>query len=425
MSRRRLVYSFLTVVFVLFLSTSAFGAGFALYEGSARGNVLGAGLTATADDASAVFYNPAGITQLKGDQVMVGATFIYPQTDVYTSPGGMWGSTDNWWIPPHAYWTHQINDKWWSGVGVFSRFGLGTQFDSNWPGRYNSYYARIRTVEFNPNIAYKVNEKFSVAGGFNIMYMDLKLEQKISPTTFGGPAALGDANSTLRDGQSVGWGINLAVHYKPTDDWYLGASYRSRVSQHLEGDADFTKPAAWAGFGAANAVLLRDTDASGSLRLPDEVFAGVAYKVIPTLTVGGGIYWTRWSTYDKLEITYDLPIAPGVATVTKQKQWKDVYRFMIGAEWKFMPNWRASASYAYDQEPIQDQYADYLVPANDRNMYSAGLGWDYGKFTTDFSYTLIMINERKIPARPADGVLQSEFKNGIAHLFGISLGYKF
>ena len=425
MSTRRLVYSFLSVVFVLFLSTPVFGAGFALYEGSARGNVLGAGLTATADDASAVFYNPAGITQLKGDQVMVGATFIYPQTDVYTSPGGMWGSTDNWWIPPHAYWTHQINDKWWSGVGVFSRFGLGTQFDSNWPGRYNSYYARIRTVEFNPNIAYKVNEKFSVAGGFNIMYMDLKLEQKISPTTFGGPAALGDANSTLRDGQSVGWGINLAVHYKPTDDWYLGASYRSRVSQHLEGDADFTKPAAWAGFGAANAVLLRDTDASGSLRLPDEVFAGVAYKVIPTLTVGGGIYWTRWSTYDKLEITYDLPIAPGVATVTKQKQWKDVYRFMIGAEWKFMPNWRASASYAYDQEPIQDQYADYLVPANDRNMYSAGLGWDYGKFTTDFSYTLIMINERKIPARPADGVLQSEFKNGIAHLFGISLGYKF
>jgi long-chain fatty acid transport protein len=98
---------------------------------------------------------------------------------------------------------------------------------------------------------------------------------------------------------------------------------------------------------------------------------------------------------------------------------------MIGAEWKFMPNWRASVSYAYDEEPIQDQYADYLIPANDRNMYSAGLGWDYGKFTTDFSYTLIMINERKIPARPADGVLQSEFKNGIAHLFGFSIGYKF
>ena len=81
MHRRRLVCSFLTVVFVLFLSTSAFAAGFALYEGSARGNVLGAGLTATADDPSAIFYNPAGITQLKGTQTMIGLTGIYPQTD--------------------------------------------------------------------------------------------------------------------------------------------------------------------------------------------------------------------------------------------------------------------------------------------------------------------------------------------------------
>jgi long-chain fatty acid transport protein len=426
MSKRRLVYSFLTVVFVLFLSTSAFGAGFALYEGSARGNVLGAGLTATADDPSAVFYNPAGITQLKGTQIMAGATFIYPKMDVYTTPGGMTTSKENWWIPPHAYMTYQLNDKWWAGLGMFSRFGLGTEFDSNWPGRYNSYYARIRTAELNPNIAYKVNDKFSVAAGLNIMWMELKLEQRISAGSFGGPGAiaLGDANSSLK-GDSFGWGFNLAAQYKPTDDWYLGASYRSRVSQHIEGDADFTKPAAWAAFGGANAVLLRDTKAAGNVRLPDEVFAGVAWKVIPTVTLGGGIFWTKWSAYDKLQITYQLPIAPGVGTVVKQKQWEDTYRFMIGGEWKFMPNWRASVSYAYDQEPVQDQYADYLIPANDRNMYSAGLGWDYGKFTTDFSYTLIMINERHIPARPADGVLQSEFKNGIAHLFGFSLGYKF
>ena len=108
MSRRRLVYSFLTVVSVLFLSTSAFGAGFALYEGSARGNVLGAGLTASADDPSAVFYNPAGITQLKGKQVMVGFTAITPMITVET-PGGVESDfTRNWFFPPHAYYTQQI-----------------------------------------------------------------------------------------------------------------------------------------------------------------------------------------------------------------------------------------------------------------------------------------------------------------------------
>lgn len=449
MYRRRLAYSFLTVVFVLFLSTSAFAAGFALYEGSARGNVLGAGLTATADDPSAVYYNPAGITQLKGTQTMIGLTGIYPKTDVlttgsitYTAAGSGGaavtgsgiadtGSTDNWWIPPHAYITSQLNDKWWAGFGIFSRFGLGTQFDPNWPGRYNSYYARIRTVELNPNLAYKVNEKFSVAGGVNLMYFDLKLEQKINAGYFGGAATtypnLPDANSKL-EGDAWGWGFNLALHYKPTEDWMLGVSYRSRVSQKItEGDADFTKPPQWAAFGATNALLLRDTKAAGGLHLPDEVFAGIAWKATPTVTLGGGVYWTRWSSYDKLQITYKLPLAPvaGADTVTKTKNWEDVYRFMIGAEWKFMPNWRASVSYAYDQEPINDQYADYLVPASDRSMYSVGLGYDYGKWTTDFSYTLIMINSRTIPARPADGVLASEFRNGLAHLFGFSLGYKF
>ncbi len=413
MSRRRFAYPFLSVLFVLFLSTSAFGAGFGLYEGSARGNVLGAGLTASADDPSAVFYNPAGITQLKGTQAMFGATFIYPKTDVLTTPPSVeTASKENWWIPPHAYLTHQINDKWWAGFGMFSRFGLGTEFPQDWPGRYNSYYARIRTVELNPNIAYKVNEKFSIAAGLNAMWFDLKLQQKIL-------TGAGDVDSTLK-GDSWGWGFNLAMHYKPTEDWMLGISYRSRVSQNISGgEANFIKPPGLPSF------VFNNTKASGGLHLPDEVFAGVAWKVVPAVTLGGGVYWTRWSSYDKFELTYEVAPVPGSATIVKQKQWEDVYRFMVGAEWKFMPGWRASVSYAYDQEPINDQYVDYQIPANDRNMFSAGLGFDYGKWTTDFSYTLIMISSRNVAARPSDYVLAGELKNGIAHLFGISLGYKF
>jgi len=427
MSRRRLVYSFLTVVFVLFLSTSAFAAGFALYEGSARGNVLGAGLTASADDPSAVFYNPAGITQLKGTQLMFGATFIYPKTDVSTR-GSITGNVgayavtgsqeadsttvDNWWIPPHFYLTHQLNDKWYAGLGIFSRFGLGTEFDAAWPGRYNSYYVRIRTTEINPNIAYKVNDKLSLAGGLNAMWFDLKMHQSIN-------TAAGNVDQELK-GDSWGWGFNLAIHYKPTTDWSMGISYRSRVSQNIkEGEATYRKPALPAGF-------FPNMKVEGGLHLPDEVFAGVAWNATPTVTLGGGIYWTRWSSYDKLQFTFAAPQAPGgPRTITKTKEYEDVYRFMVGGEWKFLPNWRASVSYAYDQEPINDRTADYLLPANDRNMFSAGLGYDYGKWTTDFSYTLILITSRTVEARAADGILPSEFKNGLAHLFGFSIGYKF
>jgi len=409
MSRRRLVYSFLTVVFVLFLSTSAFASGFALYEGSARGNVLGAGLVASADDPSAVFYNPAGITQLKGKQAMVGFTAITPMISVETQNGAR--SDDfkrNWYFPPHAYYTQQINDKWWGGLGLFSRFGLGTEFDSNWPGRYNSYFAEIQTVELNPNVAYKINDKLSIAGGFSLMYMNLDLKKKLSP-------AVGSPDFEL-DGDSWGWGLNAAIQYKPTDWMQAGVTYRSRVSQCVEGDAKVSPNVPAAG--------LRNTPATGDISLPDMVFAGVNFIVRPDLTIGGGIYWTRWETYNQLQINFENPFA-GVRTQATPKNWDNVYRFMIGTEWKVTPNWDLRLGYAYDEAPEPDNTVDYILPDADRNMFSIGAGYHKNNWALDFSYTLMIIQQRDVVARPTQGVLNSTFKDGTAHLLGFSYTYKF
>src|SRR5512138_256650 len=112
MSGRGIFQTTLIFIFVLLFSSPVLGAGFALYEGSARGIVLGAGLTASADDASALFYNPAGITQLKGTQTQIGVTAITPMLTVDT-PGASTDMERNWFFPPHAYLTYQINDSWW------------------------------------------------------------------------------------------------------------------------------------------------------------------------------------------------------------------------------------------------------------------------------------------------------------------------
>ncbi len=410
MSKRRLVYSLLSVVFVLFLSTSAFGAGFALYEGSARGNVLGAGLTASADDPSAIFYNPAGITQLKGRQVMVGLTAITPMISVET-PGPVESDFKrNWFFPPHAYYTQQINDKWWGGLGLFSRFGLGTEFNSNWPGRYNSYLAEIQTVELNPNIAYKFNDQLSFAFGLNVTYLTLDLKKKLSPL-------VGSPEFEL-DGDSTGWGLNAAVHYKPTDWMQAGVTYRSRISQNVQGDVKVSPNVPAAG--------LRNMPATGDLSLPDMIFAGVNFNVRKDLTVGGGIYWTRWETYNQLQINFGAPFGPGqVRTQATPKNWDNVYRFMIGTEWKVNENWDLRLGYAYDQAPQPDNTIDYVLPDNDRNMFSIGAGYHRNNWALDFSYTLMLISDRDVVARPADGILTSTFKDGTAHLIGFSYTYKF
>jgi len=439
MSKRRLVYSFLTVVFVLFLSTPVFGAGFALYEGSARGNVLGAGLVASANDASAVFYNPAGITQLKGIQTMIGATAITPFNELTTtgqvtarsgaapysfvSTGTAQATTDfntNWFFPPQLYYTQQINDRWWVGAGVFSRFGLGTEYDPQWAGRFNSYKSFITTAEFNPNVAYKISDKLSVAAGLSVMYMDLDLRKyTLAPGT---PATAGFSVDSKLTGDSWGWGLNLALWYQPVEQVQLGLTYRSRVSQHIEGDAEFVKGASIA---AASPTSFRNTSAAGNITLPDMVFAGINWKALPNLSVGGGVYWTRWSTYDQLQVNYATQILPGVAQSTSVKNWNDVYRFMIGLEWK-ATNWMdVRLGYAYDQSPVPDETVDYILPDNDRNMYSLGVGFHQNAWLVDLSYTYIAIKDRSIAARNADGVLATETKNGGAHLIGFSFGYKF
>jgi len=423
MRRKTLLWIFLAASLAVLMSAgSVFAAGFALYEGSARGLVLGAGLTATADDASAVYYNPAGITQLKGIHTMIGVTAINPQLDVVTGTTET-GMTNNTHFIPHAYYTQQLNDRFWVGVGIFSPFGLETEFPANWAGRYNSYHGKVQSLELNPNVAYKISDQLSVAAGLNVMYFNLAHYQKKIPAGSINPAFAGqpDLDSDL-SADSYGWGLNLAVHYKPVDWFSAGISYRSRVSQHLEGDADFTKPALVA---ALAPTVFNDTGANGSLRLPDEVFAGVNFKALKNLNIGGGVYWTRWSTYDKLQVNFDTPLYPGASQTTSIKDWDDTFRYMIGVEWNVTNNWDLRLGYAYDESPVPDNTIDYLLPDSDRQQFAIGCGYHQGPWLVDLTYMYLLFEDRDITARAADGISQGKVENGYAHLIGFSFGYKF
>lgn len=439
------------VLLVLTAAAQGHAAGFALYEGGARANALGANLAGSADDLSALFYNPAGMTQFPGTQLMVGATFISPMTDVttvnpYTGQSNTTSAESNVWIPPHFYATYQFSDALWFGAGFYSRFGLGTEFDQNWWGRYNSYNAVIQTLSFNPNLSVKLNDAVSVAAGVEVMWFDLTLEQKIdatAPFVLGGfgptLAALGystkindpttsalDVDSELK-GDTFGYGFTLGLHVKPTDWLALGASYHSKVKQHLDGDADFTKPAALTSgpLAAPTATWFNDTGAEGSVTLPDMLFLGAGIRATDRLLVELGAIWTGWSSYRELTIQYDTAILPGRTVVTKEKNWNDVWRMSVGAEYKVTDWFDLRASYVFDESPIPDSTADYLVPANDRHMIGVGTGFHRNAWALDLSYTYLMIEERKVDARLADGILQSEFDNGDAHLIGVSFSYKF
>jgi long-chain fatty acid transport protein len=432
MRRKTLLWIFLSTSLVVLMSAgSVFAAGFALYEGSARGLVLGAGMTGSADDAAAVFYNPAGITQLKGVQTMFGVTAINPEMNITTSgyfapstigptglipnpqpsSGGVTGMEHNVFFPPHAYVTSPITDRIYGGLGVFSRFGLGTEYTGDWPGRYNSTKATIKTLELNPNVAFKVADGFSLAAGVSAMWFDANLQKKLDTRVFG----VGDTNFEL-DGDSWGYGFNLAAHWKATDWVSAGISYRSRVKQNIDGGSvNVSRQIPAAG--------IVNTTGSVDITLPSEIFAGVTFKVLKNLSIGGGVYWTEWSTYDNLALNFNSPFAGRTSQVIP-KNWEDVFRYMIGVEWNMTPNWDLRLSYAYDEAPEPDSTIDYQLPDNDRQQFTIGVGYHNGPWLVDLAYMYILFSDRDVAARPADYILQGKFE-GYADLLSLSFGYKF
>lgn len=414
----------LGVLGLLGAANMAGGAGFALYEGSARGNALGGALVGRADDPSALFYNPAGITQLPGLQVMGGATAIIPKTDILTTHGGTETSFEtgsNVWVPPYFYSTYQCTDSIWFGLGVFPRFGLGTEFDAGWLGRYNSYNAVIQTLTVNPNVALKVNDKLSLAVGASWMSLDLTLEQKAD---FGSPSNPNpdtydlDVDQSMT-GDSSGYGVNMALHYKAFNRMSLGVSYQSRIKHGIEGEVDFSKPS------AVPAAVFNDTKASGEITLPAMVFLGVAFNPVDLLSLELGGVWTGWSTYEALTIHYSDPILLGIKSSTKDKKWSDVWRLQVGAEYKTSDWLDLRLGYVRDNSPIPGETADYLLPANDRHVYNFGCGLHRGHWTLDLSYAYLDVESRTVNARPKDGILHSRFEEGYSHLIGSSVSYKF
>lgn len=387
---------------LLYMGASvALGSGFALYEGSARGNALGGALTARDPDPSAIYYNPAAITDLEGANLEVGATVIRPTVTVETlTPSGAVSteSERNHWIPPHAYGVYQFNDRVWGGFGVYSRFGLGSEFDSDWPGRFNNYKANIRTLTFNPNVALKLDDRFSLAAGVSAMWFDLDLRRKLS--------ILGSELDFKMTGDSWGYGYNVGARYKLSDRVALGVAYQSTVMQEVEGDVD---------------IGLGNSSASGDIKLPDMLFMGIAVKPVDKVSVEVGAVYTRWSTYDELLVNIDDPTLLGRTKLRSVKKWDNVWRYQAGVEYELINDLTLRAGYIYDQTPDPDATADYLVPANDRHLGSIGMGYNWRSWQFDVSYTYLYIMDRDVRARPLEGVYDSKFKDGHSHLVGVSV----
>ena len=403
----------LWVALVLGVASSAMAEGFALTEWSARGLGLASGMVGRADDVSAIAYNAAGITQLPGVHVMGGMALVAPMgtLSLDTANGKQETTTKPAvWAAPHAYASWQLNDSLWLGLGVFSRFGLGNSYDQNWTGRYNLYSVNLQTVSAVPTLAWKINDILSVSAGLEIMNVNLTTEQK----------AVMDHDVEV---QASGWGVggHFGLHARLNDEWSVGLAYKTQVTVNAYGEAKH------GGTLAGQVPALTDCDAHGTVQLPDSLALGVAYKPLDNLSFEVGAVWTRWSTYNSLNIYMDN----GNQSIS-HKNWNDGWNFNASVEYKPLDWWSLRAGLWYETPVVNEDHADFMVPTNGRTALTLGTGVEWNDFTVDFAYCHMWINPTSYDDTDAKGILDGtsgitggHSKDTVANIYMLSFGYKF
>jgi long-chain fatty acid transport protein len=387
-----------------------------------------AGGAAQAEDPSTVYFNPAGMTRLNGTQIAGAAHGVFPKAEFeddgsahllngppFYSPLNYLGNGDGGdggepGLVPNFYVTHRLTEQWAIGLGLNAPFGLATEYNDGWIGRYHALKSEVKTINVNPSIAFRVNDMLSLGAGISAQYIEAELSNAIDIGTINAlPQVLGgfggafsflglvpggsDGEATV-EGDDWSWGYNLGALVYLNDRTRLGIHYRSKVEHTLTGTADFSVPGG--GTIEQGTGLFRDTGVKSTVELPATLSISAFHQVTDEWAVMGDVTWTDWSSLQELRFQFDNPAQPDSVTTLK---WDDAYRFAIGAVFQPQGNpWTYRAGIAYDQSPVPSAaYRTPRIPDEDRVWLAVGLSYKAtDAVTLDFGYAHLFVSDPEI-----------------------------
>lgn len=412
-----------TFVYIFFITTQAYGSGFAIYTQGASPLGQAAATIAHNDDPSAVFYNPALINKLNGTQIQAGSTMILINREFESDATGKTFKTKNGaFFPSTFYITHKFNDKLSAGLGVFTPFGLGTDWGNDWEGRFITTSAEITTFDINPVVSYRIMPNVAVAAGIDFVILDTTLKKQLNL-----PRLLLDANegSQKFKGDSTGVGYNLGLLVDLTKDVSLGASYRSQVQVDIDGKATFGLP------NPALSAIFPDTKGDAHLKLPDRFHAGISYKGFDPLTLEVAYRWEGWSSFKELKVNLDQQVLGSSVAITP-KRWKDTSAVIVGAKYQLNESMALLAGYLYSKNPVPDETFEPSLPDADWQLFSIGTGIRRKQLKVDLAYSFMKLESRDKRSNEIDAglLLTGEDRangtyNTNVHMVAASLTYAF
>lgn len=398
-------------------SMGAGAAGFALIEqsGSGMGNAF-AGGAASAEDASTIFYNPAGLTRLSGRQLLLAMHAIQPSAKfsntgsaapAFQTLGGNGGDAGDLAFVPNFYYVMDINPQFKFGLGVNAPFGLKTEYDRGWAGQFQALKSEVKTLNINPSLAYRVNDTVSIGGGIN--YQRIKAELT-NAQNFG--ATVGFTKIT---GDDSAWGYNLGALFQISPNTRVGVAYRSDIKFKLSGgNAEIT---------TATGATFLNAPVTADIKTPDSLSVSVFHQMNPKWDIMADLSWTRWSVFRNLTI---VRADTGAVLSNQPENWRDTYRLSVGANYHYSDQWTFRGGIAYDQSPVSDVNRTARIPDNDRTWLAAGAQYKISKNDAlDFGYAHLFVSNSSIndPRGVAPGAAGNLVGNYDNHVDILSVQY--
>lgn len=468
MSKYTQRFSILAIAVIGAVAAGQAGAsGFQLREQSVKNVGRAYAGSAVATDASSVYNNPAAMGNIDGNMFQANVVGIdlsakfngsasfaapsppYPAGSTIPVSGGNGGDPGKLTAVPSMAAVFKMKgalEGLTLGVGLDAPYGLKTDYEKGWVGRYNATISSVKTADLTLSAAVQVTPILSAGIGLVYERMEVTLGKDLPLGALVSNPTMPDGNINLK-GKDNAFGFIAGLQLKPSDRFSIGYAHRSAIRHHIDGTADFTTPAAFQGMQpglrlaaaspttpaalrAQYAVLgngFVDTGIHASVSTPSTDTLSVDWKVADRVNLYGEIQQTGWSSLKSVDVNFDNPYQPASSEAFN---WKDSTFVAVGADFKLSDSFTLRGGVGFDKTPTNNTDRTPRLPDNDRTLYSIGASWNATQaLTVDAGYTRVEIKSPTVnlPANAAAGrynSMQGSFK-GNANVFGIAASYKF
>lgn len=394
------------------------GGGFQIGEHGTRAMGMGGAYVAVATDASAIYFNPAGLAFQKGLNLSIGSLAIFPSSK-FTSQAPLpiteTKMISNTFIIPNAYAVFATDRGLAFGIGMFTPFGLGTEWPENWFGRSLGVKSDLQTIFVNPTVSYKISENLSVGGGVSYVLANVLLDRIVGfPADPPLPAAP-DVKIKL-DGSGTGLNFNAGILYRPMPDLSIGLSYRHSTELNLDGDMEFGN------LPVLYKALFPKGKGTTTVTLPYNLQFGGAYQLNNNFTIAADIQYVGWKNYDTLLVRLEKNYPVFGKELKDDKDWDNSILLRIGGEYR-MGEMALRAGFIYDRTPQPDKDVEPMLPDADKVSFTLGLGYKISQsISVDVAYQFVKYVDRTVKY-PINGFPGTYVTSG--NLFAVNLNFSF